>query len=196
MAVAWAGGVVLNVALLARFGIAARYFYALSIPLVWETGILAAAVVQAVSTERGRAAAQFAMLAALLALPLKSAMWHAGTPEHNWRGAMEFLKPQVRPGDLLLCGPMADIEVLNEYAPAAGLAAAPQRWIQGAGGQAQDMFTVEGLRAGLNSGRRMWFVTPYWGAVRPSQYWSTIEHRMQHVATAEGKSAVEIWCSR
>jgi hypothetical protein len=189
-------GLCLNVVLLARFAIAARYFYALTIPLAWG---VARTVGSLPGWSRGkvdRQTVEVCALAALLLLPVKSAMWHAATPEHNWRAAMEFLKPRVTPGDLLVCGPMADMDVLQEYAVAAQLAALPKRLVSAAPGRTVDLFSADGLRTAFSSGRRMWFITANWGAVRPPAYWHLIEQQMDHAATSEGKNPVVIWRSR
>ncbi|MGI8908859.1 MAG: hypothetical protein ACR2IE_20490 [Candidatus Sumerlaeaceae bacterium] len=185
----------LNALLLLWFAPGARYFYALTVPLLWMLGCLAVAIVRSAGKYSAAAGewVKLGLLLLILVAPLKSAIWHSGAAEHNWRGAMDFLKSRVQPDDLLLCGPNADLDVMIEYVRAAKLPAQPPRWLTNEFGQRFDCLTLAGLQQALRSGRRVWFVTPHWGIVRPPEYWQLIRDRFQQAALIPGKIPMQVW---
>lgn len=178
----------------ARF-VAGRYFYALTVLLCWFAGYLTQECCALIRLRLGASSAKavfLALIAAMLVLPLKQAIWLAVTPVHNWAEAVRWLKPRVRKTDVVFLGPNADFEVFSAYAGAAGLAVASPRWIFDENGRRYDAQREAGIAFALKSGRRLWFLTPFWGAVRPPSFWDYVSRNFVEAALIPGRTPIRI----
>lgn len=187
--------IALSVVLLSRQFLELRYLYPLTIPLVYLLG----AIVQTgyERAERRVGSARAAPLLALfcvivLAAQAGPAARRALTPMHNWRDTVLRLKALVRPNDVVFCGPNADFEVLLAYGRAADLPAVVPRYVRAADGRMVDAFTTQGVRSVLDQHARAWFVSPFWGVVRPPDYWRTIQSEFRDVFAVPGRAPIRV----
>lgn len=172
-----------------------RYFYALTVPVFWGIGLLLS---QRIRLDSGgtlhrflvHVPALFALALILGLLPYSFRLAH--TPQHDWAGVVRFLEKESAPGEPVLCGPNADFEILRVYAEAGGLRVALPRFVNTSDGGRLDAFTREGVDAILASADRVWFVTPYWGQVRPADYWEFIAANFTEVAAIPGRTAIRV----
>lgn len=185
------GGVVLlAVVLLARFFLVPRYFAALSLALIWSSGHLLRSAVARARLLWGRIHARrsLSLLTALFVVLLTpSALYYAGTPVHDWRQAVRWLDLHIGPDDVIFCGPNADIEVLWTYAQPLGWDRQIPRWLVVEHGRRLDVATPEALQRALQSGRRLWFVTPYLDRVRPPEYWNIVHRNFRETIRFPGR---------
>ncbi len=190
---------VLAVVLAAQFLLAFRYFYGATIPVV----LLASYAVQLCSSRfhadgkvgrvRTIGVAALVVASAVMAVP---AMQAANTPVHNWSAAVRWLKDHATAEDAVLTGPNSEYEMLKVYAAAAGLRAHTPLTISNGRGQILGVQSPEAVRALLNSGRRLWYVTAFYGEHRSPEYWNLIGENYREVARFSGRADLVLFRSR
>jgi hypothetical protein len=188
--------VILAIVFAGRFFLAPRYFVGLSIPLVWGSAWALQTLAAYTRRRHGRKKAElFLALAACCAIliQLPSAWRVARTPVHDWLSAVRWLSKQLQPGDIVFCGPNADIEVLWAYAKPLGWNQQVPRWLIVEGGRRVDTSTSEAINRAIAAGSRLWFVTPFWGQIRPAAYWDLIRRNFHEVARFCGRGDVVIY---
>ncbi len=182
--------------LLSRFFLVLRYFYPVTVMACWCAGLLAARGCAFVRRRAGRRVADGVLavgICALVAVCTPSSLYFARTPVHDWSNAARWMTSRIRPGDLVFCGPNADNEVLWTYAEPLGWLNQVPRWLETGGGGRLDTLTAEGLRAGLSSGRRLWFITPFLDAVRPPSYWRLVHENFREAERIPGRGDIHIF---
>jgi hypothetical protein len=174
-----------------KFFLAPRHLFPAQMALLLLFGLSAEPALRCLSRRIGerfalRLATAGLCLIAIAALPF--ALRQAATPMHDWRNAIRNLAADYRAGDMILCGPNSDLEIVRAYASAAGIPAeAVPRWID-AGGRLLPSSSEEGLAAALESKDRIWFVTGFYGQVRPASYWALVERHFRKIrATTTGR---------
>jgi hypothetical protein len=181
--------------LLVRFYVAPRYFFGLSAAACWLTGIACARLFAVARARWGRRKAEMLFAAvgvAFLAACVPFSLRLAATPVHNWAGAVRWMQPRLEPGDIVFCGPNADLEVFWAYSEAIGRPNIAPRWLTVEGGKQLDARSEDGLRAALRFPRRLWFITPFMDAVRPRSYWDVVHRNFTEVARIPGRGDIFI----
>lgn len=185
-----------------RFFAATRYFYPVTIGVVWLAGQLRVPRLPglAVSLGQSRAGGNFKLtspqpLISILALvivgtTLPISLRRATAPPYDWLNATRILKGKLQPPDIVICGPNSESEVLNRYASALHLPTQSPRFIQDEHGRAFDLQSPAGLKTAMASGRNVWFVTAFRGLVRPPDYWQIIDRGFCEVARARAQNDI------
>ncbi|MBX7244750.1 MAG: hypothetical protein K1X53_04585 [Candidatus Sumerlaeaceae bacterium] len=173
-----------------------RYFFVMVAGLIWA----AASVWQRnCSFWRRRfgswpvtVVAAIALMALLVAFN-RTAWQAARRPIHDWGTAVKFLKERIGPTDMVFAGPNSDVEMLWEYGTAVGI---PEMQIPRSfsvpNGSPVDAFSEAGLKLALQSNRRLWFVTPFWGQIRPASYWKLAEANFKEVVSVPGRMPIRV----
>lgn len=188
-------GFLLAIPLAGGFFIAPRYFVGFSVPLLWGCGELLKYVVLVIRRQFGRLPARSLSIllpVCLCLTQLPAAYRYAKTPVHDWLNAVRWLNEQIRPADIVFCGPNADIEVLWAYSQRFGWTGQVPRWIIVEGGRQIDTSTAEAIRRALGSGQRLWYVTPFWGHVRSPEYWKLVAENFREAARFPGRGDIVI----
>lgn len=188
-------GFLLAIPLAGRFFVAPRYFVGFSVPLLWAGGHLLKHTVLVFRRCFGRLIAQrlsILLLACFCLSQLPAAVRYAKIPIHDWLNAVRWLNEQIHPADIVFCGPNADIEALWAYSKRFGWDGQVPRWLIVEGGRRIDTSTSEAIQVALSSGRRLWYVTPFWGHIRPPEYWKLVAENFHEVARFPGRGDIVI----
>ncbi|MCX7626661.1 MAG: hypothetical protein N2Z21_10710 [Candidatus Sumerlaeaceae bacterium] len=186
-------GLLLALYFAGRFFLAPRYFVGFSIPLLWAGGEFLNQVLLILRRRFGRFVAQNLLVltpAFLCVVEFLPAHRYARTPVHDWLRAVRWLNERIQPSDIVLCGPNADIEVLWAYTKRLGWHGQVPRWLIVEDGRRIDTSTTEAIRRALASGRRLWYITPFWGQIRPPDYWKLIKENFREVARFPGRGDI------
>lgn len=185
LALAFSG--ILAVVFAYKFFLAPRHLFPAQMAFLLLLGLSTRPALRCLSQRIGerfacRVLATGVCLIAIAAFPF--ALRQATIPMHDWRSAIRQLAADYQAGDLILCGPNSDLEIVRAYAGAAGIPAeAVPRWIDAGDGRLLPSASEEGLAAALASDGRIWFVTGFYGQVRPASYWALVERHFQKIRT-------------
>ncbi|MGC8741576.1 MAG: hypothetical protein ACP5UB_08975 [Candidatus Sumerlaeaceae bacterium] len=189
------GGGILSAALLTTFFLAPRYLVGFSIPLLWSCGVLLQRALALLRQRWGPTVVASAWLgtsAIIAALELPSAVYYARTPVHDWLSAVKWVSARIGHTDIVFCGPNADIEVLWAYSKVFHWDHQVPRWLILENGRKVDSSTTEALRLALSSNRRLWYITPFFGQVRPQEYWNLLRQHFREVARFPGRGDIHV----
>jgi hypothetical protein len=188
---------VLAAGLAYKFFLAPRHLFPAQIALLLLAGLLSGTTLGFLARLTGtvrprRMATVLLLVLGVMALPF--AVKQAQTPMQDWRNAMRRLAAAYQPGDMILCGPNSDLEVVRAYAVALGIPPdSVPRWIDAGHGHLLSSGSEAGVMAAIASPNRLWFVTGFYGQVRPASYWTLIKQHFRPVATvATGRLPVMI----
>lgn len=177
--------------------LAERYFFPLALPAVVTCGLLVERLAFAIRRGgHGRAAIALGYLVpfALVLLLMPSALGMSATPFHDWLGATEWLKAHAGASDVVICGPNADREVFGAYAAAIGLKLPSPSIIESSDGKQVSVHSTKGLQLAIDSGSRVWFITPHVGRVYPREYWEILSRNFRSATTQRfGREPVQIF---
>lgn len=188
-------GTMLSAALVLLFFLAPRYLVGFSIPLVWGSGIVFKQLLLFARHRWGQKFASYIILILTLliaTIETPSALHYARTPVHDWLSAVLWLNARKSTQDIIFCGPNADIEVLWAYAKQFHWDQQVPRWLIVENGRKVDTSTLEALQRALLSQRRLWYITPFFGQVRPPAYWAFVRKHFREVARFPGRGDIVI----
>jgi len=182
-----------------RYFAADRYFYFATIPALLLLGRALHPVsvrLEPFADRRGFHYAAILAHAVLVGILAKPIMQVAKTPDHDWRAALLWLQKQTASEDVILTGPNSDYEIFSAYAKAIGLKGNYPLTIMNPQGRRLGVHEPEAVRALVNSGRRVWYITPFLGQHRTPEYWQEVKSRFSEVARFPGRADVAVLRSR